>query len=211
MQSIQVTYIDTTKYKVTVYHEIYGTDGPDTWGNFKIVQFKDRDFSTYESIDNYCTENGKLSPGIQAKIRSGKIFTFTYNRYSNCDGGYYRYPSNETNPDEIDGFIIFDDTYIKGVSYSERKRYATGDLKEYTEWANGEVYGVDIKTASGLDVDCCGGFIGDDAVQYFIAEVLPNAINDNVTIIGQYDDGTSYDVYFNYDDCIKLSNAEVTQ
>lgn len=208
--TIPVKYIDTTKYIVEIQQD-YDIDGPDTWGNFKIVQFKDRDFGTYESIDDYCTENGKLLPSIQAKIKAGKIFTFTYNRYSNCDGGYYRYPSNETDPDNIDGFIIFDDTYIKGVSYSERQRYAKGDLEEYTQWANGEVYGVTIKTASGLDIESCCGFIGDNATQCYIAECLPNAMNDNVDIHGVYDDGQKYDVYFNYNDCIKLNNTEVTR
>lgn len=210
MQTIQVKYIDTTKYTVTINQD-NDIDGPNTWGNFEIVQFRDRDFGTYKNIDNYCTENGKSLPGIQVKIKAGKIFTFTYNRYSSCDGGYYRYPSNETDPDNIDGFIIFDNDYIKGVSYSDRKRYATGDLKEYTDWANGEVYGVTITDNTGHEIDNCSGFIGDYAVKQFIADCLPNAINDNVTITGQYDDGSTYNVYFDYNDCIKLSNEGVTR
>lgn len=203
MSTITVKYIDTATYSVRVCVDD-DLDSPATWGNYTIVQFKDRDFNTYQSIDDYCTESGKLLPSVQAKIRAGKIFTFDYNRYSSCDGGYYRYPSNETDADRIDGFIIFEDEYIKGTSYEERKRYATGDLAEYTQWANGEVYGVIITDATGEDIDSCWGFIGDLAVKQRIAEMIPDAIADNVTITGEYQDGTTYDVYFDYDDCKKV-------
>ena len=146
MQTINVKYIDTTKYKVRISEEEYPVDGPHEWGNFTIVQFKDRDWNSYTDIEEYCTENGKLLPSVQSKIRAGKIFSFTYNRYSSCDGGYYRYPSNETNPENIDGFIIFEPEYIKGTTYEDRKRYAKQDLETYTQWANGEVYNVSIET-----------------------------------------------------------------
>lgn len=200
--TIAVKYIDTNTYSVEVWQDDC-MDSPETWGNYELVQFKDRDFSSYKSIDEYCTENGKLLPSVQAKIRAGKIFTFDYSRYSSTDGGFYRYPDNETDPDEIDGFIIFDDDYIKGASYEERHRYATGDLAEYTEWANGEVYGVSITDSTGKLVDSCGGFIGDLAVKQYIADTIPNAVVDNVTITGKYSDGTDYDVYFDYADCTK--------
>lgn len=203
MQAIKVKYIDTTKYKVVISDDTWCDNNPTNWGNYTIVQFKDRDFNSYASIDDYCTENGKLLPSIQAKIKAGKIFTFDYSRYSNCDGGYYRYPSNETDIDNIDGFIIFEDGYIKGTSYEERKKYATQDLEEYTQYCNGEVYNVSIETVSGIEVDECNCFIGDYAVMQFIADTLPDAINDNVSIVGAYDDGTTYDVWFDYDKCKK--------
>lgn len=201
MKTIPVNYIDTTKYIVKIWPDDY-TDSPTEWGNYTIVQFVDKDWSTYDNIENYCTENGKLLPSMQAKIKAGVAFSFTYYRYSNTDGGFYKYPSNETNPDNIDGFIIFEREYIKNTTYEERKQYATEDLQTYTEWANGEVYGVTVETSAGEVVDTCGGFIGDYAVKQYIADTIPYAINKNVTIIGEYADGGTYDTYITYDKCI---------
>jgi hypothetical protein len=206
MQAIAVNYIDTTSYKVTIATDDW-CDGPDTWGNYSIVQFRDNDFDTYADLDDYCTESGKLLPSVQAKLRGGKIFTINYSRYSNSDGGFYRLngdiPTGKVDSRDVNGFIVFDDAYIKGISYNDRKQYAKGDLDEYTDWANGNVYSVTIESFKGREVDSYGGFIGDTAAQKFIAESLPDAISDNVTITGRYSDGTEYDVYFDYNDCIK--------
>ena len=202
MQAINVKYVDTTKYKVVISNDDW-SGSPTTWGNYEILQFKDNDFSNYRSIDDYCTENGKLLPSVQAKIRAGKIFTFDYSRYSSCDGGYYRYPASETNPENIDGFIIFEDAYIKGVSFEDRKRYAKQDLETYTNWANGEVYSISIVDNRGEFVDSCSGYYGDDGVQYGVIDMLPDAMPENVEITGKYNDGTKYELYFDYADCLK--------
>lgn len=181
---IPVKHIDTTKYIVNVAPDLDAYDGPDSWGNYTIVQFRDRDFTTYVNpyADNeYFTDSGKLTPAISAKLRAGKMFTFSYHRYSSTDGGFYRFDGAITgNVDTIDGFIVFDDEYIKGASYEERRRYAESDLREYTEWANGEVYGVSIETNTGLEIDACSGFIGEDAVIAYINETIPDALPENI-------------------------------
>lgn len=207
MQTIDVKYVDTTKYKVTISSDVFA-DNPCDWGNYTIVQFKDNDFNSYRSIDEYCNENGKLLPSVQAKIRAGKIFTFTYNRYSSCDGGYYRYPSNETDVDNIDGFIIFDDAYIKGISYEERKRYAKQDLDTYTQWVNGEVYSILVEDEHGKYIDSCSGYIGDVDVQHGVIDMLPDALPENVEIIDWYENGQTYDTYFDYNDCLKTVRSK---
>ena len=208
MKTINIIYIDTNKYNITITNDDY-LESPTTWGNYEIVQFCDRNKIDYGNKDDYFTDNGKLLPSVSSKLRAGKMFSISYFSYSSCDGGYYRLDGAITGNDEtIDGFIIFDDGYIKNTSYDERKKYAISDLLEYTQWANGEVYSVTIEDSNGGYIDSCAGFIGDYAVQQFIADTLPNALNENVTINGEYPDGTTYDTYFDYNACIKTINNE---
>lgn len=180
MKTIPVKYIDTTKYIVRVEYDEW-SDSPAEWGTFTIVQFRDSDFSTYEELDSseYVTESGKLKPSVIAKLKAGKMFTISYQRYSSADGGQYRLdgsiPSGVVDSRDVNGFIIFDDSYVKGVSYDERKRYAQQDLNIYTQWANGEVYYATVETESGLEVDSCGGLIGDDDLTAFIQDTIGDA------------------------------------
>lgn len=161
-------------------------DGPDTWGNYRIVQFRDNDYTTYEQFgySEYVTENQHLTPAILAKLRAGKMFTIDYRSYSNADGGYYSLngdmPKGEVDSQDVNGFIIFDDDYIKGTSYEERKKYAEQDLKEYTAWANGEVYGFTVTDHNGDVIDSCGGFIGD--IDYCKEEAESMACNTRSSI-----------------------------
>lgn len=179
MTTIAVKYIDTTKYKVTVQYDDMWREFSDYTDLYKIVQFRDSDFSSYESLDDYCTENGKLSPSVQAKLRAGIMFTIVYRRYSSADGGFYHLdggiPTGEVNTSDVNGFIIFEDEYIKGTSYEQRKEYAKQYLKTYTEWCNGEVYFVNIETDTGLEVDSCGGFVGSESVDSYIKEIVGDA------------------------------------
>lgn len=200
---VDVKYIDTTKYKVRIFQDDFYQDFEEFTDLFKVVQFRDRDFTNYGNLDEYCTENGKLLPSVQSKLRAGKMFTIDYRRYSSADGGKYyldgSIPTGEVDSQDVNGFIIFNDEYIRGVSFEERKKYAREDLELYTQWANGEVYHVNIETANGDFVDSCGGFIGDDSVQGYIHEVIPDAIADNVDIKGvYYDSNKEYEVYFGY-------------
>jgi hypothetical protein len=154
-------------YTLTVTYEQWADD-PANWGNFTIVQFRDNNFVNYADIDDYLTESGKLKPGWRAKIRAGKAFMFDYSRYSSTDGGFYRHPSSKVPTGEIDsrglnGLIIFEDAYIKGITYDKRLEYATDDLKTYTEWANGEVYSAWItEDATGETIDGSGDCYGLD-------------------------------------------------
>lgn len=179
MTTIDVKYIDTTKYKVTVSYDDIWQDFSDYTDLYRIVQFRDNDFTNYESLEDYCTESGKLLPSVQAKLRAGKMFTIDYRRYSNADGGFYRLdggiPTGEVDTQDVNGFIIFEDEYIKGISYNERKEYASQDLQKYTEWCNGETYYINIKTDTGLEVDSCGGFVGSDEVDSYIKEIINDA------------------------------------
>lgn len=197
MKTIPIKYIDTTKYKVRIHQEQDDFNGPDTWGNFTLVQFRDDDFDTYQDLDDseYVTEAGKLTPATLAKLRAGKMFTINYSRYSNSDGGHYRLdggvPSGVVDSRDINGFIVFEDAYIKGTSYEDRKLYAAQDLAEYTMWANGDVYWVEILTEDGREVDSCGGFIGTEAVKQYIEDTIPGAEYDAIGINDGYCTGSS--------------------
>lgn len=165
---------------VKLFYDWDGGSDPSDWGNFKIVQFRDRDFGTYQDIEDYQTESGKLLPSVQSKLRAGKLFILDYYRYSNTDGGYYRLngglPSGVVDSQEVNGWIEFDDAYVKDISYADRRKYAEGDLKTYTEWANGEVYGWQVFTPQGDHLESCWGYIGD--IEY--AKTDANAAADSV-------------------------------
>jgi hypothetical protein len=202
MTTIAVTYIDTKKYKVIVSNDWIWDDFSDFTDLFEVVQFRDNNKINYGILDDYLTEGGKLLPAIQAKLRAGKMFTIDYRSYSSADGGIYRLdgvvPTGEVDTSDVNGFIIFHDDYAKGISYDERKQYAIGDLATYTQWANGEVYHVSIEDEAGNEIESCGGFVGDEALESYIADTIPHAIAENVEIIGKYDDGSEYETYLSY-------------
>ena len=194
MKTITVKYIDTTKYKVKVHQELDNSDDPTSWGNFTIVQFKDDDWTTYEDpySSDYFTESGKLTPGTLARLRAGTMFTMSYSRYASADGGHYRLDGAITGTiDDIDGFIIFDPGYIKGISYEERKRYAEQDLETYTQFAQGDVYWVEIETEDGRAVDSCGGLYGTEGIKAYIEEVIPGAEYEAIGVDDGYSTGSS--------------------
>lgn len=197
MGNIAIKYIDTRKYKVKVIQDDCFQDWEDHTDLATIVQFRDRDFTSYRDLDEYLTEGGKLTPAIQAKLRAGKMFTISYSRYSSADGGFYRLdggiPKGEVDSSDVNGFIeLFE---VDGMSYEARRNLAELTLKDYTEWAQGNVYGVVIEDQSGNEIDACWGFIGDDSVQDHINMELADAIPDNVEIVGVYPDGSEYETY----------------
>lgn len=166
---------------IKIFTDVDNQDGPDTWGNYEIVQFRDDDYTTYGDLDDYLTENGYLRPEIRAKLQAGKMFTIDYRSYSSTDGGYYHLDGGipkegSLDSRDINGFIVFEDAYIKGTKYDERRKYAEQDLKTYTEWANGEVYGWVVETPAGDHLDSCWGYIGDSDYAKKEAEACAEAV-----------------------------------
>lgn len=135
MRTIDVKYIDTRKYIAKISYCDWA-ESPTDWGNFSVVQFRDNDWTDYASRDDYSTESGKILPSLQAKMRAGKVFTLTYRRYSSADGGIYTVDGGlYKDIDEVDGFIEFDDEYIKNTSYEDVESYikeVVGDA-DYSE------------------------------------------------------------------------------
>jgi hypothetical protein len=160
--------LETIEYKghtIDIYHDDVA-QSPAEWGNFTIVQFADNNKIAYQYKfgSDYVTSEGKLTPATQAKLRAGKMFPIRYRNYSSAGNSFYDLIDLPEDTDDIDGFIIFNDDYIKGTTYEERKQYAEGDLKTYTQWANGEVYTIWVTHPEheGGDADTLSGMYGDD-------------------------------------------------
>lgn len=170
MKTIPVKYIDTTKYVVRASYDT-PYDCPNDWGCFEVKIFGCRDLNNCKREDFY-DDNDNLAIGMRSKLRAGTAWPVAVRHYSGTDGGYYSVADKE---DDCDGFIIFTPDYVKGVSLEERKRYAKQDLETYQEWANGEIYYVEITTEDGREVDSCGGIYGDHGLKAFIEEAIGDA------------------------------------
>ena len=149
-------------------------DGPDTWGNYTVTNFG-RDYDG--NINDYLTESGKVLPSVQAKLKAGKMFWL--DRYEHS-GISYSLSGTGTMANDWDnsrnaGILEFSNDYIKNTSYEDRERYAREDIKQYSDWANGEVYNVTITTDTGLDINQCSGFIGYENAKSYITEVIGDA------------------------------------
>lgn len=197
MATIQVNYIDTTKYRVKIHYDQFVSSWEDHTDSATVVQFRDRDFTNHGDLEDYTTENGKLTPAVQSKLRAGTMFTIDYARYSNTDGGFYRLdgsiPRGEVDSRDVNGFIELH--FVEGMSYEDRRKLAEALLKDYTAWANGEVYWIEIVTESGREIDSCSGFVGDEAVQNYINDMLVDALPENVEVVGVHEDGSEYETY----------------
>ena len=142
-------------YKIAIE---YDTDAecPNDWGSYQIVP----------NSEDYYTATGKLKPEYQAKIRAGKMFAVDKFEHGNVAYGLAGSFTDRWDTSRGWGWIIFEDEYVKGTTFDERKGYAEGDLETYTDWANGNVYGYIITDPYGDEPEdsACWGFYGYDDV-----------------------------------------------
>jgi len=181
---ITVKYIDTTPYVAHVHYD-QGTESPAEWGNFDIKVFGCRDINN-ASRDDFYDDNDNLQINMVSRLRFGTAFPITIRNYSSAGDYFYDLADSA---DGCDGFITFTPEYVKGESYDRRREYAIGDLATYQQWANGDVYYVEIKTKEGQEIDSCGGIYGDEGIKAYIEETVPGA--QNVEAIGHYDQSGS--------------------
>lgn len=144
-------------------------DSPADWGNYKLVTFDCRLITDVDRSE-YFNDDDMPNTELDAMIKSGKAVPLEYYKHSGC---IYR-PATEDNGTEPDGFIIFEDAYIKDVSYDDRQKYAAGDLETYTQWANGEVYGYRVTDQDGEEIESLYGVYGAD-----YCESEANTVADN--------------------------------
>jgi hypothetical protein len=190
MANITVKYIDTTPYVAHVHYDM-GSESPCDWGNFDVKIFGCSDVNNAERSE-FFDDNDNLNFNMVSKIRYGTAFPVTVRHYSGTDGGYYSVADNVA---DADGFILFDRTYVKGESFDRRREYAKGDLETYEQWANGEVYWVQIETKDGREIDTLSGLYGTDGIKSYIEETVPDA--ESVETIGHYDNysgGGTYEI-----------------
>lgn len=175
MKTIEVKYIDTTKYIVRVYQD-EGSESPTEWGNFEIVTFFRNKLVTDRDPSEYQDEEGKLLPSVKAKLQAGKMFWLDI--YEHGATSYSL--AGEGMQDRFDtssnaGLIILDDEFGNGLTYAERKKLAKQCLQEYSDWANGYVYGAVIETDTGLEIDSSCGLIGYEPIEAFVEEAIDGA------------------------------------
>lgn len=180
---IPIKYIDTRKYKVRVMAD-EASEAPTEWGNYDIVTFGRGRLVTDTDISEYLTEAGKLKPSLQAKLKAGTAFWIDIYEHSGMSYSL----SGEGQQDYFDtanraGLILFTKEYAKGSNYKQREAMARQDLRTYTQWANGDVYGASIETEAGQDVDSLWGLYGLEGVREYIAETIPGA---EYTAVMQY-------------------------
>lgn len=161
MQStkIPVKYIDTNKYVIVAECDEFA-ENPAEWGNFYIVTFGRGGLITDTDRDTYMQDNP-----VDKWLKDGKAFYIDVYRHGNTVYSL----SGDGVQDKFDtaqkaGLIVFQDEYVDGVPYDDRRGYAVGDLETYTAWANGEVYNITIKRDTGLVVDEIGGLYGDGMI-----------------------------------------------
>jgi hypothetical protein len=146
--------VEYKSYTIKIDQDVFADD-PTNWGNFTILDFRNRNGNA--SIRDYLTDDDELVPEMQAKVDAGQAFWFDVYEHS---GTVYTLVGQGMN-DRWDtsskcGLIVFSDDYVKGVGKSEREQYAAQDLSLYTQWANGDVYAVEIFDEDGESVDCQG-------------------------------------------------------
>lgn len=171
MDDIYETYKHNGLTVVIRYDQ--NAESPTEWGNFTIINHREIEL---DDDDNLTTD-------MLAKLADGRAFWV--DKYEHSGVSYTL--AGEGMNDRWDtsskwGIIEFTDEYATNFDdYEGRRKMAAGDLKEYTAWAEGEVYGYQIYKANptGLDddeeLDACWGFIGD--VDYCKTEA--NAIADS--------------------------------
>lgn len=76
---IAVKYIDTGKYNIELFYDDVSHDDPREWGNYELVLFERRD-----DFEQYLTENGKLLPSLQAKLKRVQRFLSTSTNMATC-------------------------------------------------------------------------------------------------------------------------------
>lgn len=72
--------------------------------------------------------------------------------------------------------------FVKKAEVGDAWEAAEAFCKEYTDWANGNVWGFMVETPDGEVADSCWGFIGSDSEPYLIDEATAAAthINDKL-------------------------------
>jgi hypothetical protein len=138
------------------------SESPADWGNYTLAMAPslhlingDKEWSDYVDDDGMPTDE------TMTKLESGKVWPISYSSHGPQCLYQLAYDSSDA-----DGFIEFEDDYIKGVSKDARKKYAEQALETYSQWANGETYGYHLTSPykDDFDDDSCYGFYGYDSV-----------------------------------------------
>ena len=148
-------------YKISIGYDQWA-ESPEEWGNYTIKEWRD-----VEGID---ADERTVSDELAKKLDDGRAFWVDKYEHS---GSSYTLMGEGMN-DRWDttqqwGIIEFTDEYATNFDdYEGRKEMARGDLRDYTAYANGEVYQsyiyeVNPHTGENIEqIDGSGGFFSYD-------------------------------------------------
>lgn len=214
MKQVNVTYIDTATYTVTVAVDDWA-ESPRQWDNLGTMLCSHRNYTLgdeqleadvytgWQEIEQmlYKERNACIVLPLGLYDHSG-ITMYIGNSHDRWDGGQvgFIYVSKDTVRKE------YGVKRITAKLLADIEQVLRAEVETYDHYLRGDVYSYAIHDSTGTEIDLCSGFYGDTDIKQAIAEALPDAVPENVTITGRYSDGTSYDPYFDYADCIKSLN-----
>jgi hypothetical protein len=161
--------------------------GYDGW---KLVSFGRR-HSNYEDPDKYIRrynrEEGIVVEGIGLlrKLNVGLAFWLSYYEHGlGCWSLKGEGPQCQWDTAHLAGILLWTGKPgdIGAKTLEDRAKDARCFLESYNDWANGNCYWYSVEKTDGTDVETVGGFIGDEAVNEALAEVLE--AGDVVTVEG---------------------------
>lgn len=151
--------------------------GYDGW---KLVSFGCR-HSNYEDPDKYIRrynrEEGIVVEGIglQRKLDVGLAFWLSYYEHGlGCWSLKGEGHQCQWDTAYLAGILLWTGKPkdIGAKTLEDRAKDARGFLETYNDWANGSCYWYSVEKTNGEDVETVGGFIGEEAVNEALSEVL---------------------------------------
>jgi hypothetical protein len=133
------------------------TENPFELSDWEFVSFNTR-HSSFKHPDNY------KNIGIQKKIKAGTAFVLDYFEHGNCVWSLSGSgPQCKWDQSRNAGLLIWKGKPKHlGTTIESRREVAKRMMEVYTEWCNGQCFWYNAETNDGIEIDSCGGFIGDD-------------------------------------------------
>jgi len=178
------------RYRLTIHlEETFGTDAPD--GAFTLYSFNIKhDPYMHPELITACLEcgvdGGEHDDSYDHEYKPLRGLFLSYFKHGgvvwDVQGELSHYPDFRWDGVSYAGFLAVNEGF--DIPDDELWESARAYCKEYTLWANGEMYGYTLETVN-VDVcnlgynheeseilDSCGGFIGDNHLMREVADVL---------------------------------------
>lgn len=166
MIDINTPYITPDQKVLKVVYDEY-PESPREWDNLSTFVTEERDYISPDENPEYSFED------LLEEVCTSKYIWSYVAKYEHSSVRYFRTTATHLNEW---------DTYVCGIMYVSkedvRKEYGVkriskklldkifgifdGELEEYTNYANGEVYAYHLYEMNGEEVDSCFGFYGGD-------------------------------------------------
>lgn len=143
-------------YQIEIEHDQFGSNPADD-GNYSIITFNRGGYAMNAKITDVPMDDDEQWPEMTEEIAAGRAFPISYSEHGNC-----QYDLADTDEPKPDGYIVLEPEYATNHDDADgRREMAKSDLEEYTKWANGEVYFVQVRDPYGDLVADDGEGMGD--------------------------------------------------